>query len=172
MRKMLLIFCLIVLICLPVAANPVVISGIGEVELGQGIVVTEDRDKKGEISYNFRVKDGEVWRGATLLPISNLSSDGADMIRTDVLLNRIVLEELSKDNDVLSTEKARQVTIGGRECATTTVKFAIPGGGFVANMDMTIISGTNGLKMFGYICADGDTQYWRPIMQMILARIP
>lgn len=173
MRKIILVICLMLLTCGPVAANPVVILGVGQVELGQDIVMTEGHDKKGQINYSFRAKDGAVWRGAILMPISNMSSNEfGDIIKTDVLLNRVIEEKISKSNDVLSTEKARRVMIGGRECATTTVKLGIPGAGIVANMDMTIISGADGLKMFGYMCADSDTQYWRPIMQRILASIP
>jgi hypothetical protein len=173
MRKIILAFCLMLLICRPVAANPVVILGVGQVELGQDIVMTEGHDKKGELNYSFRVKDGAVWRGAILMPINNISSNEfGNMVKTDVLLNRIIEEKISKSNDVLSTEKARRVMVGGRECATTTVKLGMPGAGIVANMDITIISGTDGLKMFGYMCADSDAQYWRPIMQKILASIP
>jgi hypothetical protein len=161
------------LTCQPLAANPVVISGIGRVELGQDIVMTEDRDKKGEITYTFRVKDGTVWRGATLMPVNNMPLTGiGDMIKTDVLLNKIIEEKISKDPDVLSTEKAGLITLGGRECATTEVKLAIPGGGIIANMDITIIPGAGGFKMVCFMCADSDTQYWRPVMHKILASIP
>lgn len=173
MRKIILIFCLILLTSQPLAANPAVISGIGKVELGQNIVMTEDRDKKGEITYNFRVKDDTVWRGVTLMPVSTLSSNGiGDIIKLDVLLNQILEEKISNDADVLATEKARIITVGGRECATAAVKLAIPGGGVIADMDLTIIPAADGLKMVCFMCADSDTQYWRPVMYKILASIP
>lgn len=173
MRKIILIFCLMLLTCGPVAANPLVILGVGQVELGQDIVMTEGHDKKGDINYSFRTKDGVVWRAAMLMPISNISSNElGNIIKTDVLLDRVIEEKISKSKDVLSTEKARRVMFGGRECATTIVKLAIPSAGIVANMDMTIISGADGLKMLTFMCADSDAQYWRPIMQKILVSIP
>lgn len=173
MRKMILLICMMLLTCQPLAANPVVISGVGEVELGQDIVMTEGHDKKGDLIFSFRIKDGAVWRAATLMPIKNMPTGKfSDMIKTDVFLNKVIEEAFSKNPEVLSTEKARKVMIGGRESATASVKLFIPGGGVVANTDMTIISGTDGYKLVGYMCADSDTQYWRPIMQKILASIP
>lgn len=174
MQKIIIVFCLLLLSCGSVAANPVVILGVGQVELGQdNIVMTEGHDKKGDINYNFRVKDGAVWRGAILMPISNISTmQLGNMIKTDVLLNQVVEEKISKNTDILSTEKARRLVIGGKEIATTTIKFTMPGGGMVANMEMTIIPSTDGLKMVAYMCADSDTQYWQPIMQKIWANIP
>lgn len=171
MRRIMLIFCLVLLICQPGAANPVMISGVGQVELGQDIIVTEGHDKNGDIKYSFRVKDGAVWRGAVLLPINILPSKGSDFIKTDVLLNRILEEKASKDKNTLSIEKARRVMVGGRECATTTVKFDIPDGGIIYNLDITIIPETDGLKMVSFMCTDSDAQFWRPILQKILNSI-
>ncbi len=168
MRKMIVIFCLLLLACQPVSANSVEILGAGKVELGQDFVVTEVRDKNGDINYSFRVKDGEVWRGAMLMPIKDMTAKEANIIKMDVLLNQIIEGNISKMNDVLSTEKARQMMVGENTYTTASMKFGIPGGGIVANMDMTIISGANGLKLFTYICADGDSQYWKPVMQKIL----
>jgi len=133
----------------------------------------EGHDKKGDLNYSFRVKDGVVWRAAMMMPISNMpSNELGNIIKLDVLLDRSVGEELSKRNDVLSTEKSRQIMLGKKECATIIVKLAIPSVGFVANMDMTMIPGVDGLKMFTFMCADSDAQYWRPIMQKISASIP
>ena len=173
MRKMILVFCLMLLTCGSVAANPIVISGVGQVEFGQDIVVTEFYDKKGDINYSFRAKDGAVWRAAMLMPISNISStDLSNIVKTDALLDQIIEEGISKDNGVLSTEKARLTMLGGKECSTAIVKLTIPSAGIVANMDMTLIQGADGLKMLAFMCADSDAQYWRPIMQKILVSIP
>ena len=173
MRKIILICGLILLICRYGAANPVMISGIGEVELGPDIVMTEGHDKQGELVYNFRVKDGEVWRGAMLMPLKDIPFNGVgDMIKTDVFLNKVIEEKISKDENVLSTEKAKRIMVGGKECATAAVKMGIPEGAIIANLDMTMVSGSNGIRIFCYMCADSDAEYWKPVMQKILAMIP
>ncbi len=172
MRKILLLVWLVLFVCRPAAANPVTIEGVGQVELGQGILVTEGHNKKGEINYGFKVKDGAVWRGATLLPITSFSSNGTEnMIKLDVFLDKIIDEKVRNSENILAAEKARKVILGGKECATTSIKMEIPGGGIVANMEMIIIPGADGLKMFGFMCSDSDAQYWRPIMLKIAASI-
>ena len=172
MRKVILIVCMMVLTCLPVAANPVVIVGVGQVELGEDIIMTEDHDKKGSINYSFRAKDGEVWRGAILMPVSKLvDNQFGDMLKMDVLLNRIIEEAARNNKDIFSVEKARQLTVGGREFAISTLKVNIPSAGIVQNLDMVLIPGTTEIKMVAYACADSDAQYWRPIMEKIVVTI-
>jgi len=173
MRKIILVFCLMLLTCGSVAANPILIPGVGQIELGQDIVVTEFFDKNGDINYSFRTKDGAVWRAAMLMPISSISSTNlSNIIKTDVLLDQIIEEKVSKGNDVLSTEKSRRMMLGEKEYATAILKLTLPSAGIVANMDMTLIQGAAGLKMIAFMCADSDAQYWRPIMQKILVNIP
>lgn len=173
MQKIILIFCLILLTCGSVAANPRVIQGVGQVELERDIVMTGDHDAKGDLNYSFRVKDGAVWRAALMMPVNNMpSNELGNIIKLDVLLDEIVSGELGKSNDVLSIEKSRLIMLGKKECATITVKLALPNAGFVANMDMIMIPGVDGLKMFTFMCSDSDAQYWRPIMQKISATIP
>lgn len=173
MRKIILVFCLLLITSGSISANPVQIDGIGSVELREGIIMTEIKDKKGEVNYSFKIKDGPVWRAALLLPISNLSANNfGNIIKMDVLLDRIIDEKLSKNPDVLSTEKASLTMLSGKECATTSAKMDIVSAGIVANMDMAIIAGSNGVTMFAFMCADSDTEYWRPMMQKILASVP
>lgn len=173
MRKIILVFCLMLLTCGSVTANPIVILGAGQVELGQDIIVTEVSDQKGDINYSFRVKDDAVWRAAMLMPISKVSpTDLRNFIKTDVFLDQIIAEKISKDNDVLSTEKSRRMMLEGKEFATAILKLTIPSAGIVTNMDMTLIQGADGITMFTFMCADSDAQYWRPIMQKILVSIP
>jgi hypothetical protein len=169
MKKIFLLFCLLLLTCHPAAANPVIILGVGQVELGNDIMVTESPDKKGNLNYGFKVKDGAVWRGAVLFPISNI--ENGDILKPDAVLDRMMEERTNKDKDVLSTEKSKRITIGGKEFTTATAKFSASGG-LVANIDFIIIPGTDGMKQFGFMCADSDAQYWRPIMQKIASNIP
>ncbi|MCE5286748.1 MAG: hypothetical protein LLG02_12990 [Pelosinus sp.] len=173
MRKTILIFCLTLFFCLPVEATPVAISGVGEVELGQDITVTESQNKKGEPVYSFIVKDGAIWHGALLLPLNANSNNPAfnDKTKTDALLNKMIEEKFSKDESFLTSER-RTVVLNGKEYTSATLKMAKPTSGIVVNMDMILIPATDGLKIFSYICADSDTQYWRPILQKIAAAIP
>lgn len=171
MRKIIVILCLTLLICLPVQANPVTILGVGEVDLPRDITVTQGLDNKGNANYFFKAKDGGVWRAAMLMPISRIASNEYnDFLKMDTLLDKVIQDKLSNKN-TLDIEKAKQITIGGKACTMAALKMEASTGGIIANMDIMMIPGSDGLKMFGYVCADGDTHYWRPIMQKIAANI-
>ena len=170
MKKIILLFCLLLLTSGAVSANPVDIQGIGQVELGKEITMTEVPDKKGDISYSFKVKDGTVWRAVILKSINDMpNSISNNIIKMDGLLNKIADEKFSKKEDFLSSEKAKLITLNGKEGATNTIKMSMPVAGIVVNMDTIIISEPSGLKLFMFMCADSDAQYWRPIMQKIVA---
>lgn len=174
MRKIFLTLCFAFLINLPVQANPVTIPGIGEVDPGQNITVTEVPDKKGAIDYAFKIKDGQVWRSAKLMPFKDmLPSEINDVLKLDRLLDLTVEKKLKLTKDFLEATPAKLITLGGKECATASVKMDGSGaGGIIANMEILLVPSNNGLKLFMYMCADSDATYWRPIMQKITAAIP
>lgn len=172
MRKVLLIMLLSLFAFRPAAANPVNIVGVGEVELSQDIKVTQTFDKKGAVNYSFIVKDGRLWRAANIMPVKDLSKNNMEMIKLDVMLNRMIAEISENNPDFLEADNAKLLMLKDKECATVSLKMTPPGTGLVANLDMLIIPCSNGYKMFGFMCADSDAQYWRPIMQKIAANIP
>lgn len=172
MRKVLLILLLSFLVFRPAAANPVNIEGVGEVDLSQDIKVTQSQDKKGRANYSFIVKDGSVWRGASLMPVEDLAPNSMEMVKLDVMLNRIVAEKFRNNANFLAADPAAQLKLKDKECGLVSIKITPPGTGLVANLDIMIIPGANGYKMFGFMCADSDAQYWRPIMRKIAANIP
>jgi len=173
-RKLIVMISLLLLVNLPVSANPVNISGIGDVELGQNITVTEGHDSKGKTTYGFKVKDGDLWRGACLFAPQTLPDNNniSNIFKLDALLNKIVDEKFSKNTDFVAADKAKLLKLGNKEAASVTFKMTNPAIGIVLNMNMILVSTTDGVKMVLVMYADSDTPYWRPIFNKIISNIP
>lgn len=175
MRKLYTLFSLLLLMYLPITVNAANLSGFGEVDLGQNITITESTDKKGNLIYNFKVKDGAVWRGASLfapmtLPNSDLLSN---TIKLDVMLEKIIAEKISNDETFLSADKVKLLQFGTKEGASSNIKMSSSKFSFmVVNTNMTLISTPNDIKMIMFLCADSDAAYWQPTLNKIISSMP
>lgn len=172
MYKILLIICLTLFTCLPVQANPVTILGIGDVELPQDIITTQGHDNKGNIIYFFKIKDGDIWRGAALfLPKVVASSEVGNFTKMDKALDFIVGKVRDKDKHIFDSENSKLIVIEGKEFAETSLKFEASSGGVIGNMDAILFMAEDGMKVTSFICADSDRHYWKTIEQKILSKM-
>lgn len=175
MRKLLITVALLWLFCLPVTANPVIIAGVGEIDFGPNITVTESQDNKGNTLYNFKVKDGDVWRGASLIfdptdsPKGKLTSRAMELD----ILDKIAANKFSRNEGLVEIDKAKILQIDNKEAASISVKMTSPNIGFViTNMNMILLSTTDNTKILMFMCADGDAPFWRPVLYKIVSKIP
>ena len=172
MRKLLIMVSLLLMICLPAAANPFTVLG-SEVEIGKNITVTKSQDKKGNFIYNFKAKDGNIWRGATLFSADNLSNSNIkNNIKLDGVLNQLVTEKFSKDKYFIAADKATLLQLGDKEAASVSIKMTFAEFGLIMNMNPLLVSTTDGIKMFMFVCADSDTSYWKPFFYKIVSDMP
>ena len=171
MRKLLLLFSLLVILCQPAAANPVTLTGFGDVDLEQAITVTEAHDKNGSIIYNLKVKDGNIWRGAMLFPPKTVTNKAAisTAIKTDVLLDNLVAEKFAKRTDFIEADKAAPLQLGSKIGASTNLKATASS--LILNMNIILLSTNDGNKFTMLACADSDMSYWQPIFHKIVSTI-
>jgi hypothetical protein len=172
MRKLFVILSLLLMVCLQAAANSMTIAGLGEVDFGQNITATEKQDKNGNPIYSLQVKDGMVWRGAMLIPPKIIpNSDQLSKIGLVQILNKMVDEKFSTNKDFLAADKAKMLGQDSNGAAFVSYKNAISNGGVIMNMDLMLVSKTDGIAMIAFTCADSDAEYWRPIIQKVVLGI-
>lgn len=171
MRKIFTLFSLLLLMYLPVTVNAANLSGIGEVDLGQNITVTESTDKKGKLIYNFKVKDGAVWRGASLF--APMSLPNGSLFKLDAMLEKIIADKISQDETFLVADKVKLTQFGTKEAASANVKMSSPNFGFIIiNSNITLLSTPDDIKMLMFLCADSDAAYWQPTLNKIISSMP
>lgn len=171
MRKIILMLCFLLLVGLPVQAKTVTFTGIGELDLPEDITVAEIVESNNNIDYFLKVRDGAVWRSAVVYPFKEFMYKDMDKIKPDSFLKLVTDHIGNNDPNVFGIEKAKLITLAGREVATETFKLQVPSAGFIGNMELILITGSFETKLFIFACADADTQYWRPILQNIFVSI-
>ena len=170
MRKLIITMTLLWLFCLPVAAKPYYFAGIGEVDWDPGMIVKQDHTTKGDLIYKLIVKDGEVWRGASIYS-PNTIPNSKSIIKLDVFLDKMLDEKYRTDESIIDVDKAEYLKIGNKKIASKSIR-TNPGSTFIiANINTLLISTDDGIKMTMFTCIDGDTQYWRPFLYKLASAL-
>lgn len=170
MRKILFMVCLALLVYLPAQAKPVAIDGIGEVDIPENVLVLQYRIGDGELNYCFRVKEGEIFRGAVLFLPKFFSFD-EETSNIERLLDQIPKHLMQKYKSyVLEIQKPKIIILKGKECYMVTMKRQMPP--IIERTDFLVIPEFQGIKLTSFSYSDSDAQYWRSIMLKIASMIP
>lgn len=171
MRKLVITITLLWLFCLPVAAKPFYFAGIGEVDWDPHMIVKQDHSDKGDMIYKLIVKDGDVWRGASIYFPYNIPNNKS-IIKLDAFLDKMIDEKARTDASIIAVDKAEFLKIGNKKIASKSIR-TNPGSSFIiANINTLLISTDDGIKMTMFTCVDGDVQYWRPFLYKLVSATP
>lgn len=156
------------------AENTSVIPGVGTITFPAEVKVTISHAEFG-IVHDLLVNDKGVWRTGQLfftIPIpGKTSSDLKDHLKLlDTSLSADALEEFKNSSPrLLESPPINELALSNERLILKSTKVLL--NKWVMHSDYYAINTPTGVRMLVLLCADGDGEYWRSVVDNVIASL-
>ncbi len=156
------------------AENTSIIPGVGTITFPAEVKVTISHAEFG-IVHDLLVNDKGVWRTGQLfftIPIpGKTSSDLKDHLKLlDTSLSADALEEFKNSSPrLLESPPINELALSNERLILKSTKLLL--NKWVMHSDYYAINTPTGVRMLVLLCADGDGEYWRSVVDNVIASL-